>query len=458
MLKRSLTLLLLLAAALGGAAEAQEPATLIFAGWGGPEEDATFRALVEQFNAANPDVVIQYTPFPEQVAQLREAIDAGAPPDIAFIPDYEFPALVTGGALVNLQAQVDAGENFNAGTIWPPALDRYRFDATTKTFGAGDLYALPKDTGPMVLYINEDLFEAAGVPLPDPSTPMTWDQVVEVATQLTVDEQGRHPGEAGFDPTAVAQYGLGDLRWELAVYGNGGRIISEDGRTFVAAQDENTIAALQWLADLRNVHQVMPTEAQLGDQSAGDLFAAGRVAMITEGRWQVPYYRSALPFNWSVRPNPVGPSGMVTAAGDSCAFSGWSASTGIGVIADSAGEQNLDAAFRFVAFMAGPEAQAALAGLDFAVPNQPDVASGQLERQADAAPDNGQVFLEGARCELAAPWTRTPLYGEWFDPLFWNGVWPDVMENGISAADAFAARAGDFQHVLDQAWAAIQEG
>lgn len=456
--KRRLRLIVLIAVLLMGTAVtmAQETVHLRMLGWGGSEEEAVYRALIEAFNAQNPRIEVEFERSSDLMADLEAGLAEGNPPDIIFVPDYEFPALMARGVLVNLQERVDRSLLFNPSEIWSSALDRYRFDSAAGAFGQGDLYVLPKDVGPMVLYINEDMFAQAGVPLPDPTVPMTWDELVETATLLTLDEQGRHPNEQGFDPTSIQQYGLAEFQWEVAVYGNGGRIVSEDGRTFLAAQDANTLEALDWLAALRNLYHVAPVDVE----QPTALFEAGIAAMTTHGRWQVPYYRLALPFEWDVRPNPVGPSGELTTAGSAaaCRFSGWSSSTGLGIVAGSQGEAHLDEAFRFIGFLAGAPAQAELARLGFAVPNQIEVANSAALQPAEQ-PENQQVFLEAARCQVSPPWTHSPAYGEWFDGLFWDGVWQDVViSDSGSAQAAFARRADAFQQALDEAWTRFEEG
>jgi multiple sugar transport system substrate-binding protein len=241
-------------------ASAQDPVQLTFVGWGGPEEIEVFTQLTETFNANNPDVQIIYEHVPgDYVAALNTRVAAQTPPDIAYIPDGNFYSFVSRGQLVNLQPLVDNSSVIIEEEMWPSALGRYRFDPETGTPGEGDLYALPKDIGPTAVFINTDLFEEAGVPLPDPNTPLTWDEVVEIGTQLTMDSQGLHPNEEGFNPDDIVQWGVGDVFFENIVYGNGGRIVSEDGRTFVAAEDQNTIDAIQWISDLDHVYHIRPT-------------------------------------------------------------------------------------------------------------------------------------------------------------------------------------------------------
>ncbi|MBL8160399.1 MAG: sugar ABC transporter substrate-binding protein [Anaerolineae bacterium] len=439
---------------------AQDAVTLSFVGWGGPEEGAVFQQLVDTFNANNSDVQIDYTQIPsDYVTALNTLIAGGTPPDIAYVPDGgPFTALVTKGQLVNLQPFVDASTTFSPDDVWPSALGRYMYDAESKSFWTGDLYALPKDIGPTVLYINVDLFEAAGVALPDPNVPMTWEQLVEIGTALTVDANGLNPGEEGFDANNIVQWGIGDLWFENVVYGNGGRIVSEDGRTFVAADDANTIEAIQFLSDLDHVYQIRPNAQQTASMSVGQMFETGRMGLTTNGRWATTGYRASLSFEWDVRPNPVGPSGQVTAYANQadCSFGGWSGSVGLSIIAGSQGEMHADLAYRFIEFLAGPDGQIEQAALGFQIPNQVEVAQTDAFLQPDQAPANAQIFLEAARCQSPGPWTQTPLYGQWFDDNWWNGVWPEVVIDGsMLAEDALANRKDAFQQRLDEAWASL---
>ncbi len=440
---------------------AQEPVTLTFVGWGGPEEIEVFTQLTAAFNEANTDVQIIYEHIPGDYATaLNTRVAAGTPPDIAYIPDGNFYSFAERGLLVSLEPFVQGSETINAEILWPSALGRYRYDGETGTAGEGELYALPKDIGPTVVFINTDLFEEAGVPLPDPGTPLTWDEVVETGTQLTLDSQGLHPGEEGFDPDDIVQWGVGDVFFENIVYGNGGRIVSEDGRTFVAADDPNTIDAIQWVADLDHVYNIRPTAETATSIGWGALFEQGRVAMTTSGRWATTNFRNVLPFNWDVIPNFVGPSGELTTypGEEDCTFSGWSGSVGLAIMANSAGEDNAELAYRFIEFLAGPEGQTQQAALGFQIPNQRDLAETDVFLQPDQSPANAQVFLEAARCQRPGPWTETPLYGQWFDDNWWNGVWPAVVNAGtVLAEDELADRAAAFQTALDEAWASVDD-
>jgi multiple sugar transport system substrate-binding protein len=427
-------------------------------GWGGPEEIGVFQELVDTFNARYPDIIIEYQPMPDDyVTKLKTMIAGGTPPDIAYVPDGDFSAFVSKGTLVNIQEFVDASTVIDPNNIWHSALQRYRYDAATKNLRTGDLYALPKDIGPTILYINKDMFKAAGVPLPDPVKPMTWDELIEVATKLTVDVNGNHPGDPGFDPNNVEVWGLGDIWYENAVYGNGGKIVSEDGRTVMLNLPE-TIAAIQFLSDITHKYYIHPPSQQTASMSIGQMFETGRVAITTNGRWATTFYRNTLAFDWDVIPNVVGPSGKVYAAEDDCTFGGWSGSVGVAIIAGSNGEKYPEQAYRFIEFIAGVEGQTEQAGLGFQIPNQMDLANSDVFLQPGQKPENAKILLEAARCQFAGPWTTTPLFGQWFDNGFWQGVWPEaVIEGTKSAEQAILERMGDFQAGLDEAWAAFGE-
>ena len=461
MFKRLLApLALVLVVVLGppGMAVAQELVELTFVGWGGPDEIEVFEHLVEVFNERNPDIVIKYQPIPtDYTTTLKTMIAGGTPPDIAYVPDGDFSAFAPRGQLVNIQPFVDASETFDPDGVWPSALGRYRWDAETKTFGQGRFMPAQgyRTDDPC---INVDLFEQMGVPIPSHTEPMTWDAFVDLARQLTVDSNGKHPGEDGFDVNSVEYWGLGEIWFEDAVFNNGGLIISPDARTFVMAEDQNAIDAVQFLSDLVHVYQVAPGSDQTASMSIGQMFEAGRVAMTTNGRWGTTTYRNVLDFEFDVIPFPVGPGG-VTAYLDQedCAFSGWSGSVGVGIIAGSKGEEYAEQAYRFIEFIAGPEGQAEQAALGFQIPNQIELANSDVFLQRDQYPAHAEVFIEAARCQPPGPWTRTPNYDAWFSDLFWGSVWPAVVIDGVELAeDALYDAAETFQEGLDAAWQSIE--
>ena len=62
---------------------------------------------------------------------------------------------------------------------------------------------------------------------------MTYDETLEKAIALTVDLNGKHPGESGHDPTRPKQYGYQPVIYigvPNFVYSRGGEVIDSGGR------------------------------------------------------------------------------------------------------------------------------------------------------------------------------------------------------------------------------------
>src|SRR5690606_38960792 len=133
-----------------------------------------------------------------------------------------------------------ASENITDSTFYPAALGAFARD--------GVQYGLPVTFSTVLLYYNQDMFDAAGVAYPDES--WTWDDVIAAAENLT-DAQNRvwgihQPVQFWEFYKAAAQAG-GGLTVEPAV-----QIDSPENRE-----------ALHYLVDKLLVHEVMPSAAQM---------------------------------------------------------------------------------------------------------------------------------------------------------------------------------------------------
>jgi multiple sugar transport system substrate-binding protein len=141
-----------------------------------------------------------------------------------------------------------------------------------------------------------DHFDAAGLDYPSSTEWMTWDQLIELAKQLTFDLDGNTPNDSAFDPARVKQYGFyadtGHGR-QTYMWANGAEIIAAD-RTMPMDSDA-FIEAMNWLADLGLVHYVSPSPAY---QQAGEIsIQSGTVSMQHVGVWLVGRINQA-EVNW----------------------------------------------------------------------------------------------------------------------------------------------------------------
>jgi multiple sugar transport system substrate-binding protein len=145
------------------------------------------------------------------------------------------------------------------------------------------------------MYYNADMFDKAGIKPPGfkDEELWDWDTFVANAKQLTVDANGKHPDDSGFDKDNIQTWGvdfpLGN--WVIpagAVYANGGSWI-KDGK--IALDSPEAIDALQKLADLVYKHNVGPRTAAMSDlgMTNDQLLNAGKLAMAIDGSWALSW-------------------------------------------------------------------------------------------------------------------------------------------------------------------------
>ena len=118
----------------------------------------------------------------------------------------------------------------------------------------GKVYASPQWGNSRVLIYRKDYFKAAGL---DPNKPpKTWDELVEVAKKLTIDKNndGIIDQWGFYYAGGRPEFGLETFLQYL--YASGGRMYDESGKCIVNSKEG--VAALQFLADLRNKHKVVP--------------------------------------------------------------------------------------------------------------------------------------------------------------------------------------------------------
>lgn len=241
-------------------------------------EGPVLDAMVQQFVEENPDISIRSegNEWGQFYQKLQAAFVAGNPPDVFIMHANEIPHYASLGILRPSDDMFDD----NGGAL--PAAD-YANPAFDYTVYEGQRYGVVLDNHGFGTWANLDAFERAGVEAPE--TLPTGDDFVELARQLTIDANGNHPGDEGFDADNVEQWGV-LIDWNFVTFQGllkqfGGSIISEDGTTVTVNSPEG-IAALQWMVDLVHTHQVAPDPATLNSPNA---MVAGVGAMMDGGTW-----------------------------------------------------------------------------------------------------------------------------------------------------------------------------
>lgn len=263
------------------ASPAQEPAqseriTITFSLWGDPAEQEITQKALDVYNELQDKVYVKALQIgrDEYNEKLQTMATSGEMPDCGMVAEDTVIGWAKDGLLSDLD--IYAGqENL--------PLDYLAFKYNGKTVA----YSAANEV--LALWYNKKMFDDAGLPYP-PATldeAWTWEEFVEVAKKLTIDANGKHPGEAGFDKNNIVQYGayVNQYTWQLEVWAlsNGGSFFSPDGKSVTF--DDAAIEAMQKVFDLHLVEHVAPLNDGTQDNGFASSLGAGNVAMCTEGQW-----------------------------------------------------------------------------------------------------------------------------------------------------------------------------
>ena len=178
----------------------------------------------------------------------------------------------------------------------------YAYTVAEMTF-QGKIWGIPSGVDDRVLYWNKDAFEAAGL---DPDTPpTTWDELLMYAELLTIKDDVGNFEQIGFIPN------FGNSWLYLYATQNGGKFLSDDGRTCTLNSPEN-VEALEFMVDgydlLGGAELVNAYQASF-QTGAGSPFLTGQVAMVIDGNWalsDLARYNPDLNYGVAMAPTPTG--------------------------------------------------------------------------------------------------------------------------------------------------------
>ncbi len=409
--------------------------TITFMFRGGPDEKAAYEAAIAKFTEdTGTKVKVIVTDADQYATKLQASVAGNNVPDVFYIEQASLQSYVASGVLMDITDQVDAS-GVDLSNIWEYGVNSYRFDGTTQGTPDGALYGLPKDVGPFSFGYNKTMLEAAGIPLPDKDTPLTWDEFVAISKQLTVDKNG--------DGT-LDQWGTGlNVQWNLQsmVWSNGGDWTNED-HTEVTVDTPEFAEALQKFADLTNVEKVTPSASDAATLDTYQRWMAGEIGFFPVGPWDVSVYND-LDFDYDLIPWPtVGDAGTAT----------WLGSLGIGVSATSKYPED---AVKLVTYLsADADAQQTLVDANIQIPNLIDVAEAWAAEEG-AEPANRQEFLDIAQ-DYGRAMPAAFTYGaEWYDEL-WTNIQP-VLDGKQTAADYLKETQPKMQTLLDESIANAEQ-
>lgn len=349
-----------------------EVVNLQLMGWASSDaENTRLQEMIDNFNAANPDVQVQLNLVPDFDTKLQTSLAGGAPPDVFYIDSFKLPDFVAAGSIDAIGNEMENPDDF-----YPNLREAFTIDGT--------FYCPPKDFSTLALQYNTDLFDAAGVEYP--TADWTWDDLRAAAEALTDEESGT--------------YGLvlsPDLaRWIAFLYQAGGSITNEDFTAMTLDTEEARQAMEFYVGLVQDGYAAQPSDLDSG--WPGEAFGKGRAAMAIEGNWIVPFLADQYPdLNYDIAQLPAGPGGQATMSFTVC----------YGIPANAA---NREASIRLINYLTGPEGMEAWTNLGLAMPTRESLRAGWLEQFPELEP-----FLNGA--DYAYPWQFRPGFQDVLDTI-----------------------------------------
>jgi multiple sugar transport system substrate-binding protein len=281
--------------------------------------------LIQNFEAANPDITVKQTTFPYDDYQTKviAATAAGQGPDVLQFYYGWLDLFSKGGALQPLDPAAFPTDQ----------VEKDFFPIVTAVKRDGKYYGLPTAVRSLALFYNKNLLDEAGQ-----KPPTTLDELVAVAKATTKTDGGGNITSEGITMDFAGQ----DHQWwrEVLVRQFGGVPYDDQGN--VAYDDEHGLAALTWYTDLQTKEKVGSTGFMDEGQAA---FKAGLAAMTIDGTFRLGAFKPITDFQWGVVELP-------SKDGIQSNFASYFAN---GIGAAASGEKKA-AAEKFLQYITSPEA------------------------------------------------------------------------------------------------------
>ena len=364
-----LSAVLLLSVVLTGCSRSGGSGTVIFYTW----DDTSIRHMVDAFNASQDEIFVdaQYLPSPDYEVKMTTLLIGRTPMD-AYMQ----------------KRQTDMFPHFQNGFIEPldnlleeTGVNRIAVDAYRDSVSIdGKVVAFPWRGAAYYTYFNKKIFEEKGVPTPDTYVnegTWTWDRFADVARQVS-------SGDGNIYGATVYFWGSSQLIMQ-----------TQRQRSVIAADGSMDFddSILRWLT-MRRVMEfdrsMWPlVEMKVSATHYSKQFYDGRAAMMLMGEWfpgQIKSgYEQGVLVDWG-----WDDWGLTRIPSDSDPYVTMGAPTFSHVVSYS---KNKEAAFRFIAWMGGPEG-AKVAARSGVLPAMVDEGVKEVIAESVPCPVSLEFFIE----------------------------------------------------------------
>lgn len=245
--------------------EVEEGAQLRFGAAGNPTEQQLYIDGAERFQEAFPGVTLTFEPINDYQTSIKAAMAGGTGPDVFLLDGELMGAFAPEGLLLPLDdAMQQAG--LQASDYHELLIELYQQDDQT--------LGIPKDFNPVVLFVNNQMAQDAGV---DPNNIKTWDDMKNAAQSMT---KGEGPGKT---------YGVclnsDILRSGAFIFQNGNEMIQDNKAVL---NDDKAVQAIEFWKSFKD-DGTGELYTEMGKTWCGEAFSSQTAAMVLEGGWLIPF-------------------------------------------------------------------------------------------------------------------------------------------------------------------------
>lgn len=290
-------------------------------------QDAIARS--REFREQNPDIELKFVSLAENEARAKitaSVATGGGEFDVVMISNYETAMWAENGWLTNLQPYMDETEGYQPDDILPSLRTALSYE--------GDMYSAPFYGESSFLMYNKELFEQAGIDMPEQPT---WEEVREFARQLDDSDT--------YGICLRGKPGWGELLAPLDTVINayGGRWFDEQWNAQLNSPEVRDAVEI-YVDTVRRYGE--PGAASTGFQECANLMSQGKAAMWYDATSAVSVLEDP---NTS---NIVGKIGYAPAPSAVKEDNGWLYTWSLGIPSAS---KDKDDAWKFISWMTSPQ-------------------------------------------------------------------------------------------------------
>lgn len=346
--------------------------------WGTQAEYQAYQALVEAFQADNPDYQVEIRFVPDDAdyrRRLAADFSAGTQPDVMLLNYRRIAPFADEGALLPVGPFLNKSTAVKEADFYQPAMDAFRHQ--------GNLWCIPQNASSLAVYYNKALFDAAS--LAYPADDWTWDDFLAAAKALTIDQDGDGVTDqygVGIDPVL---YRLAPFVWQA-----GGELVDNlDKPTRLMLDSPAARQAFQWFVDLQVKDKVAPDAAAEAARDSESRFLDGTLGMYFNSRRPVPTLRTIETFDWDVASVPRGMQPATVLHSDGYCL--------------AAKSKDQEAAWKFTEYANSPKGQEIVARTGRTVPSLRTVAESSAFLDPTQKPANSRVWLDAISTARTVP-------------------------------------------------------